>query len=67
MAVKTRSMRSRNNHNCGARCRQAYSIQSKKAGCMRLGPRRCATSSQCKMSKKGKKRFCRTKRNKRYL
>ena len=67
MAVKTRSMRAKSNHNCGARCRQAYSIQSRKAGCMRLNPIRCVSNSQCKMSKKGRKRFCRTKRNKRYL
>ena len=67
MVVRTRSMRAKSNHNCGPRCRQAYAIQSKKAGCMRLNRRQCATNNLCKMSKKGNRRFCRTKRNKRYL
>lgn len=61
----TRSQSVRNRSSKRSR-NKAYYAQSRKAGCRKTQPRVCITRMRCKMARGTQRKFCRTKRNRRY-
>lgn len=66
MPATTRSQSVRNRQRSNRLRNKAYYAQSRRAGCRKTQARVCVTRTRCKMANGRKRKFCRTKRNRRY-
>ena len=73
MSMKNKSARKRRSRRMSTRSmsakrlrNKAYYTQSRKVGCRKQPSRACVIRSNCKMANGRQRRFCRTKKNRRY-